>query len=78
MAGLTFVTSPDCHLCDHSRGVLDDLGLEARELDIQAAEAAELAARGVPLAFLPVLWDGDRVVAYGRFSEKRLRKELGL
>jgi hypothetical protein len=78
MAGLTFVTSHDCHLCEHGRGVLDDLGLEARELDVDSAEAADLAAHGVPLAFLPVLWDGGRVVAYGRFSEKRLRRELGL
>ena len=25
---------------------------------------------------MPVLTDGERVIAYGRFSEKRLRKEL--
>lgn len=72
------MTSHDCHLCEHGRGVLDALGLEAREIDVESGEAQDLAAGGVPLAFLPVLWDGERVVAYGRFSEKRLRRELGL
>lgn len=73
---LVFVTSHDCHLCDHGRGVLAELDLDAREVDIDSPEAEELAARGVPLAFLPVLWDGERVIAYGRLSEKALRKRL--
>lgn len=75
---LVFVTSHDCHLCEHGRGVLASLRVHARELDVESAEADELAARGVPLAFLPVLTDGEHVVAYGRFSERRLRRELGL
>jgi hypothetical protein len=50
----------------------------AREVDVDGDEAASLAARGVSLSFLPVLTDGARVIAYGRFSERRLRKELGL
>jgi hypothetical protein len=75
---LTFVTSQDCHLCGHGRDVLSTLGLSAHEVDVESAEAETLAGRGVPLAFLPVLWDGERVVAYGRFSERRLRRELRL
>jgi len=75
---LVFVTSHDCHLCAHSEGVLARLGLAAREIDVHSDEAHVLADAGAPLGFLPVLWDGTRVVAYGRFSEKRLRKELGL
>ena len=75
---LVFVTSHDCHLCEHGREVLAELRLAARELDVESAEAQELASQGVPLAFLPVLWDGERVLAYGRLSEKRLRKELAL
>jgi hypothetical protein len=75
---LVFVTTHDCHFCEHGRDVLAALGLEAREIGVESAEAGELAGRGVPLAFLPVLWDGERVLAYGRFSEKRLRRELGL
>lgn len=29
-----------------------------------------------PLAFLPVLTDGSGVIAYGRFSKERLRRDL--
>ena len=73
---LVLITALDCHLCGHARGVLAALGLEAREIDAGSAEAGELARAGVPLAFLPVLWDGARVLGYGRLSEKRLRREL--
>jgi len=75
---LVFVTSHDCHLCEHGREVLSILGFAPREVDFESAEAQELARRGVPLAFLPVLWDGERVVAYGRFSKERLRREFRL
>ena len=75
---LVFVTSNDCHLCTHGHYVLERLGLGAREIDVVSDEAQALAGAGAPLTFLPVLWDGNRVVAYGRFSEKRLRRELGL
>jgi hypothetical protein len=78
MAELTFVTSRDCRLCEHGHEVLAALGVEAHEIDVESADAEALAARGVPLAFLPVLWDGERPVAYGRFSEKRVRQELAL
>lgn len=73
---LLLVTGEDCHLCEHGRRVLDVLGVEAREVPVDGEEAAALAGRGIPLAFLPVLTDGTRVVAYGRFSERRLRREL--
>ncbi len=78
MPELLFVTTQDCHLCEHGRGVLRALDLTVRELDADSAEAEQLAAHGLPLAFLPVLTDGARVLAYGRLSEKRLRRELGL
>jgi hypothetical protein len=74
---LVLVTSEGCHLCEHARTTLARLGLEARELSVDSAEARRLALLGVPLAFLPVLLDGTRLVAYGRFSERRLRKDLG-
>ena len=76
--GLLLVTGQDCHLCEHGRDTLEALGIQAREVDAESDEAAALAGRGVPLSFLPVLTDGERVIAYGRFSEKRLRRELGL
>ena len=75
---LLFVTGRDCHLCEHGRQVLAALDVRAREVDVDDDESASLAARGVPLAFLPVLTDGHRVIAYGRFSERRVRRELGL
>jgi hypothetical protein len=75
---LLFVTGDDCHLCEHGHEVLDAVGVDAREVTVDGEEAAALAARGLPLGFLPVLTDGTRVIAYGRFSEKRLRRELGL
>jgi glutaredoxin len=73
---LVYVTTSDCHFCEHGRGVLDTLGIERREIAADSDEATGLAERGIPLSFLPVLTDGARVIAYGRLSEKRLRKEL--
>jgi glutaredoxin len=75
---LVLVTSHDCHLCTHGQDVLARLGVTAREVDVDSEEAQALAEAGAPLSFLPVLWGGGRVVAYGRFSEKRLLRELGL
>lgn len=75
---LVLVSSSECHLCAHGRDVLERLGVGAREIEIESEEAQELAGAGVPLALLPILWNGARVVAYGRFSEKRLRRELKL
>ena len=76
--GLVYVTTDDCHFCEHGRAVLDGLGVGRREITADSDEAASLADRGIPLAFLPVLTDGDRVIAYGRFSAKRLQRELEL
>jgi glutaredoxin len=74
--GLVLITSRDCHLCGRAREVLASLSLEAREIDVGSSEAHDLAGSGVPLALLPVLWDGERVLAYGRFSERALRRRL--
>ena len=74
---LQLVTADDCHFCARARELLDRLGIRAQELAFDSPEADGLAAKGIPLAFLPVLTDGTRVIAYGRFSEKRLRRELG-
>ena len=76
MTRLTYVTTADCRLCGHGRAVLDALAVEREEIDVDSDEAERLGAAGIPLGFLPVLTDGERVLAYGRFSERRLRKEL--
>lgn len=78
MTELVYITTDDCHFCEHGRSVLDELGVERREIAHSSDEAAEFAARGIPLSFMPILTDGERVIAYGRFSPKRLRKELAL
>ncbi|HEU5373000.1 MAG TPA: glutaredoxin domain-containing protein [Gaiellaceae bacterium] len=75
---LILVTTEDCHFCARAHDLLAALGVSVREIGVDSAEAAELTGRGIPLAFMPVLTDGEGVIAYGRFSEKRLRKELGL
>ena len=72
------ITAHDCHLCDHARAVLAAISLPVSEYDVTSATADALAARGVPLTMLPVLVRGDRVLAYGRFSERRLRRDFGL
>jgi glutaredoxin len=76
MGELILVTADDCHFCERARTVLDALGVPRREISVDSEEAEALAARGIALSFMPVLTDGTRVIAYGRFSEKRLRKEL--
>lgn len=73
---LALVTTADCHFCERAHVLLAALGVRTRDVAVDSPEAAALAARGIPLTFLPVLTDGERVIAYGRFSEKRLRKEL--
>ena len=78
VTGLVYVTTEDCHFCEHGRGVLDALRIGRTEIAADSAQATALAERGIPLSFLPVLTDGSRVIAYGRFSARRLRKELGL
>lgn len=76
MSELLLVTGAGCHLCAHARAVLAHLRLPAREIDVESDEAQALAAAGVPLAFLPVLWDGEHVLGYGRLSERALGKRL--
>lgn len=73
---LVLITGSDCHLCDRARDVLADVGLQAREIDVESDEAVELARSGVPVAFLPVLLDDGGVLAYGRLSERALRRRL--
>jgi hypothetical protein len=79
MSPLALLTGQDCHLCSHGREVLDALAGEGRvswrEVDAESAEGHRLASVAPPLR--PVLFTPDgRVVAYGRLSAKRLRREL--
>ncbi len=76
MRQLVLLTAPDCHLCRHGRDVLNELGLPWREMADCSDDGRRLAATAPPLR--PVLYeDTGRVIAWGRLSLKRLRKQLG-
>ncbi|MDH4103373.1 MAG: glutaredoxin family protein [Thermoleophilia bacterium] len=75
---LVLVVSADCHLCDEARALLSRLCLPFREVDLEDDEAGELAGRGVPVVFFPVLVDGEQVISYGDITEMELRRALPL
>ena len=75
----TFVTLPDCPLSAHGRHVLAELAdaglLTWREATAHAPEGP--ARHAPPSTDLPLLLDEDgAVVAYGRLSDRRLRRQL--
>jgi hypothetical protein len=72
---LVLLTAPDCHLCEHAKDVLAELGLDVREVHADSEEGQMLASAAPP--FRPVLYDSEgRLLAYGRLSLKRLRTQL--
>lgn len=76
---LVLLTAVDCHLCCRARAVLqvlhDQQAIVWREVAGESDEGRELALTAPPLR--PVLFDADgRLLAYGRLSEKRLRRDL--
>ena len=74
MSELLLLTTHDCQLCEHSKTVLDELGVQWREIDAGSEEGERLAAIAPPIR--PVLFGADdRVLGYGRLSLKRLRKQ---
>ena len=74
MSSLVLLTAPDCHLCEHGRAVLDALEVDWREVPDTTLEGKVIAATAPPMR--PVLLaDDGRVIAYGRLSPKRLRRQ---
>ena len=73
---LVLVVSEDCHLCEKARRLLARFEVPYREVDLDDDEARELARRGVPVVFFPVLVDGGRVIAYGDITEAELARTL--
>lgn len=72
---LLLLTAAGCHMCAHARRTLDELGVRWREVPEESAHGTALAASAPPLR--PVLFDGSgAVVAYGRLSARRLRRDL--
>lgn len=79
MTVITLLTQPDCGLCEHAKTVLAnvarDLPITVKEVDLASADGQQLAA-GAWVLFAPgVLIDGTPF-AYGRLSERRLRRAL--
>ena len=79
MTELTYLAIPDCPLSAHGRRVLaalaDDGLLAYREVAADAPAGRRLQASAPDL--LPALFDDTgRLLAHGRLSEKRLRREL--
>lgn len=72
---LVLLTASDCHLCEHAKQVLGELGEPWAAVEEESQEGQRLAAQAPPMR--PVLYAGDgRVLAYGRLSLKRLQKHL--
>ncbi len=76
---VTLLTSSDCQLCRHAKQVLADVGrdhaLDIEEVDLDTERGRTLAAEHGVMFAPGVLLDG-RAFAYGRLSERKLRKAL--
>lgn len=74
----TLVTTPDCHLCEHARTVLERVladRLAIDEMDWNGADGNALVKRdGVP--FAPAVYIEGKLCGYGRLSEGALRNWL--
>ena len=74
----TLVTTPDCHLCEHARTVLQRVlanRVSIDEMDWNAADGHALVKRdGVP--FAPAVYIEGKLCGYGRLSDGGLRNWL--
>jgi hypothetical protein len=76
---VTLLTQADCALCEHAKGVLARVAADHRltvtEISLATEEGRRLATEA-QVVFAPgILLDG-RPFAYGRLSERKLRKTL--
>lgn len=76
---ITLLTQADCALCVHAKQVLEKVGadhpLTVTEIDLGSEEGQRLAMQAQVLFAPGILLDG-RPFAYGRLSERRLRRAL--
>lgn len=76
---ITLLTQSDCHLCEHAKTVLarvgEDYPLQVTEIDLRSTDGQQLAADAGVLFAPGVLLNGHPF-AYGRLSERKLRKTL--
>lgn len=73
------LTQRECKFCAQARAVLTELSTEyplrVSELDLDSARGRELAGHA-GILFPPGIFLNGRAVAFGRPSERRLRREL--
>lgn len=78
-ARILLLTQADCGLCDHAKDVLgrvsQDVPLTVEEVDLSSDRGRQLAERS-GVMFAPGVFLDDRVFAFGRLSEKKLRRAL--
>ncbi len=78
-ARLLYITAPGCHLCERGRPIVAALaaenGFDVREVDWDDAAAREATERDGVL-FPPAVYLDERLLGYGRLSERRLRKQV--
>ena len=76
---ITLLTQSSCALCDHAKEVLDRLigefDITVRELALATPEGQRLAVTS-GMAFPPAVLVDGQPFAFGRLSERRLRREL--
>ncbi|TAM56404.1 hypothetical protein EPN52_14970 [bacterium] len=77
---VTLIEAEDCHLCHDAHAILDRLTSEGCPMDITVLDWTDHAAKpllqrdGVP--FPPALYVDGELWAYGRVSERAIRKRL--
>jgi hypothetical protein len=76
---IVLLTTPQCGLCEHAKSVLDELAIEyqlrVEYVELESAWGRELAPAGT-FPFPPGLLIDGQPAAYGRLSERRLRREF--
>lgn len=76
---VTLLTQDACGFCDEAKAVLErlagDYPLEVTELDLSSPEGERMAAAG-GIMFPPGIFLDGEAFAYGRPSERKLRREL--
>jgi hypothetical protein len=74
---LTYVTAPNCHFCEEGRAIVVHLaqesGFPVEEVEWGSAQATKLTKHEPPL-FPPAVYLDEKLLGYGRLSERRLRK----
>jgi hypothetical protein len=76
---LVYLTSPHCAFCTDGRAIVQrlagEMALEVAELAWDSPRGKALVGRGSAF-FPPAVYLDDRLLCYGRVSERKLRKQL--